>query len=143
MGIATLGLALSANAANVKLGAAGGALVFEPAEVTIKSGETVTWTNNIGFPHNVVFDEDNIPVSSTSTQKLQPTAPPWGSQIHSGIVLCQEYLERCCAAMGGGVKSGECRAMSTLPASVFMSGSRLSCGCTSLRMLWVRHSFTA
>ncbi len=63
MGLATLGLALSANAANVKLGAAGGALVFEPAEVTIKSGETVTWTNNIGFPHNVVFDEDNIPVS--------------------------------------------------------------------------------
>ncbi len=63
MGIASLGLALSANAANVKLGATGGALVFDPAEVTIKSGETVTWTNNIGFPHNIVFDEDNIPVS--------------------------------------------------------------------------------
>ena len=69
VGIATLGLALSANAANVKLGAAGGALVFEPAEVTIKSGETVTWTNNIGFPHNVVFDEDNIPVSLTFNPK--------------------------------------------------------------------------
>ena len=69
MGIATLGLALSANAATVKLGAAGGALVFEPAEVTIKSGETVTWTNNIGYPHNVVFDEDNIPVSHTSMEK--------------------------------------------------------------------------
>ena len=63
VGIASLGLALSANAASVKLGAAGGALVFDPAEVTIKSGETVTWTNNIGFPHNVVFDEDGIPVS--------------------------------------------------------------------------------
>ena len=62
MGIASLGLALSANAASVKLGATGGALVFDPAEVTIKSGETVTWTNNIGFPHNVVFDEDGIPV---------------------------------------------------------------------------------
>ena len=66
MGIASLGLALSANAANVKLGAAGGALVFDPAEVTIKSGETVTWTNNIGFPHNIVFDEDAIPVSLIS-----------------------------------------------------------------------------
>lgn len=63
VGIASLGLALSANAANVKLGATGGALVFDPAEVTIKSGETVTWTNNIGYPHNIVFDEDNIPVS--------------------------------------------------------------------------------
>ena len=62
MGIASLGLALSANAASVKLGADGGALVFEPATITIKAGESVTWTNNVGFPHNVVFDEDAIPV---------------------------------------------------------------------------------
>jgi plastocyanin len=46
----------------VKLGADGGALVFEPSTVTIKAGESVTWTNNVGFPHNVVFDEDAIPV---------------------------------------------------------------------------------
>ena len=62
--IATLGLALSAHAANVKLGADGGGLAFDPATVTIKAGESVTWTNNVGFPHNVVFDEDEIPVSS-------------------------------------------------------------------------------
>lgn len=62
VGIASLGLALSANAASVKLGADGGALVFEPSTVTIKAGESVTWTNNVGFPHNVVFDEDAIPV---------------------------------------------------------------------------------
>ena len=36
--------------------------MFDPATVTIKAGETVTWTNNVGFPHNVVFDEDSIPV---------------------------------------------------------------------------------
>jgi len=46
--IATLGLALSANAAAVKLGTDGGGLVFDPAEVTIKAGESVTWTNNAG-----------------------------------------------------------------------------------------------
>nr|P00300.1 RecName: Full=Plastocyanin [[Chlorella] fusca] len=45
----------------VKLGADSGALVFEPSSVTIKAGETVTWVNNAGFPHNIVFDEDEVP----------------------------------------------------------------------------------
>merc|ERR1712066_432094 len=27
----------------------------------ISSGETVEFVNNVGFPHNVVFDEDNVP----------------------------------------------------------------------------------
>lgn len=38
-----------------------GALVFEPSTVTISKGDTVTWTNNAGFPHNIVFDEDEVP----------------------------------------------------------------------------------
>merc|ERR1719243_150437 len=31
------------------------------AETKICKGDTVTWTNNKGGPHNVVFDEDDIP----------------------------------------------------------------------------------
>jgi len=46
------------------LSRASGALAFEPANVTIKSGESVKFVNNAGFPHNVVFDEDAVPVSS-------------------------------------------------------------------------------
>merc|ERR1719487_815532 len=58
---ATVILALSANAATVKLGSDAGSLVFVPDTTTIKAGETVEFVNNVGFPHNVVFDEDNIP----------------------------------------------------------------------------------
>ena len=87
VGVASLGLALSANAASVKLGAAGGALVFEPAEVTIKSGETVTWTNNIGFPHNVVFDEDGIPVNPLSLLHLH---------VHHWVHLPQPSIQDSC-----------------------------------------------
>lgn len=60
--VASLALALSASAdATVKLGADSGALVFEPSTVTVGAGETVTWVNNAGFPHNIVFDEDAVP----------------------------------------------------------------------------------
>ncbi len=37
--------------------------MFDPATVTIGKGENVTFVNNAGFPHNVVFDEDEVPVS--------------------------------------------------------------------------------
>ena len=68
LSIASVGLALSANAATVKLGADGGGLVFDPANLTVSAGDTVEWVNNVGFPHNVVFDEDEIPVSIFNRQ---------------------------------------------------------------------------
>lgn len=29
--------------------------------MTIAKGESITWVNNVGFPHNIVFDEDAVP----------------------------------------------------------------------------------
>merc|ERR1719262_1943808 len=63
------GLALStvnapgfaAETKTVKMGADSGQLVFVPDELKICKGDTVTWVNNKGGPHNVVFDEDAIP----------------------------------------------------------------------------------
>lgn len=52
--------------ATILLGSSTGGLVFEPATLTIKSGETITWKNNAGYPHNIVFDEDDVPVSFTT-----------------------------------------------------------------------------
>ena len=47
-------LAAQAYAADIQMGA-GGNLVFEPNEVTIKAGETVTFTNGDLPPHNIMF----------------------------------------------------------------------------------------
>merc|ERR1719356_2421577 len=63
------GLALSsvnapgfaAETKQVKMGSDSGQLVFVPDEIKICKGDSVTWTNNKGGPHNVVFDEDAIP----------------------------------------------------------------------------------
>jgi plastocyanin len=63
-GLVSVGLMstpVAANAADVKLGSDGGQLVFVPDEVTIKVGDSVTWSGNKGMPHNVVFDEEAVP----------------------------------------------------------------------------------
>merc|ERR1719263_1321883 len=55
----------------VKLGSDSGQLVFEPADITVKKGDSVTWVNNKAYPHNVVFDDEAVPdgvdASSLST----------------------------------------------------------------------------
>jgi plastocyanin len=45
----------------VKMGSDSGLLVFEPASISVKSGDTVTWVNNKMAPHNVIFDGATIP----------------------------------------------------------------------------------
>jgi plastocyanin len=63
-GVVTLGLTLAANAATVKLGGDDGSLAFVPDKLTVSSGEAIDFVNNAGFPHNIVFDEDAVPVRS-------------------------------------------------------------------------------
>lgn len=58
--LSTLSLTPSAAAAttDILVGSEQGELVFEPSTITIKSGETIKWVNNItaNSPCNVVFD---------------------------------------------------------------------------------------
>merc|ERR1719262_1546864 len=51
----------AAETKTVKMGSDSGQLVFIPDEIKICAGDTVTWVNNKGGPHNVVFDEDAVP----------------------------------------------------------------------------------
>jgi len=48
-------------ALEVLLGGGDGSLVFVPSEFSIASGEKIVFKNNAGFPHNVIFDEDEVP----------------------------------------------------------------------------------
>eukprot|EP01025_Chloroclados_australasicus_P008969 TRINITY_DN1336_c0_g1_i1.p1 TRINITY_DN1336_c0_g1~~TRINITY_DN1336_c0_g1_i1.p1 ORF type:complete len:153 (+),score=22.89 TRINITY_DN1336_c0_g1_i1:168-626(+) len=61
VGLTSIAMALSANAAQIKMGGDDGSLVFVPSDLTVSAGEEITWVNNKGFPHNVVFDEDEVP----------------------------------------------------------------------------------
>nr|XP_043614732.1 plastocyanin-like [Erigeron canadensis] len=54
-------LASNALAFEVLLGDDSGGLAFVPSSFSVAAGETIEFKNNIGFPHNVVFDEDEIP----------------------------------------------------------------------------------
>lgn len=53
--------ASNALAIEVLLGDNDGGLAFEPSTFSVASGEKIVFKNNRGFPHNVVFDEDEIP----------------------------------------------------------------------------------
>lgn len=71
------GLALStvnapgfaAETKTVKMGSDSGQLVFVPDELKICKGDTVTWVINKAGPHNVVFDEENVP-SGVDAEKI-------------------------------------------------------------------------
>ncbi|KAF5194399.1 Plastocyanin protein [Thalictrum thalictroides] len=58
---ATVMFASNAMAIEVLLGSDDGGLAFVPNNFSVSAGEKITFKNNAGFPHNVVFDEDEIP----------------------------------------------------------------------------------
>jgi len=63
-GLAATTVAKPAYAAETKevlMGTDAGGLKFVPEKIQVCVGDSVKWINNKGGPHNVVFDEDNIP----------------------------------------------------------------------------------
>lgn len=90
----------------VKMGSDGGLLVFEPATVTVAKGDTVTWENNKMAPHNVIFDENNVPGGKEVADKLtnkQLTFSPGESYSSTFDVDPGEYSYYCAPHRGAGM----------------------------------------
>jgi plastocyanin len=62
----------AAETVTVKMGADNGMLAFQPANVTIKAGDTVKWQNNKLPPHNIVFEDKALAAKSHSQLMFSP-----------------------------------------------------------------------
>jgi len=51
----------------VKMGSDSGMLMFDPADLTIHSGDVVKFVNNKLPPHNIVFDDKQIPAEAKAS----------------------------------------------------------------------------
>lgn len=97
-------LASNALAIDVKLGGDNGELFFFPQEFNVPSGETINFTNNQGFPHNVVFDEEAVP-PGVDAEKISQTeymnAP--GETFSVALTVKGTYKFYCEPHQAGGM----------------------------------------
>ena len=89
-------LASSAYAAEIQMGS-GGMLVFEPCELTVNVGDTVTFVNNELPPHNVMFaGHDEL---SHNDLAFSP-----GERIEVTFEKAGDYDFQCDPHAGAGMK---------------------------------------
>ena len=86
-----------AYAAEIQMGS-NGMLVFEPCELNVSVGESVTFVNNELPPHNVMFDE---PYQEMSHSDLAFTA---GESFEVVFDTAGDYHFQCDPHAGAGMK---------------------------------------
>ena len=89
-------LAAKAYAADIQMGA-GGNLVFEPNDITINAGETVTFTNGDLPPHNMIV-KDHPELSHGDLAFMS------GEQFAVTFVDAGDYEFQCDPHAGAGMK---------------------------------------
>jgi plastocyanin len=96
----------AAQTAAVKMGSDSGQLVFSPDEIKICKGDSITWTNNKGGPHNVVFDEEAIPSGVTTESVSMPEGELLGDEgatFTKKFEVAGEYSYYCEPHRGAGM----------------------------------------
>ena len=67
---------------------ANGAYVYQPAQLTIRPGDTVRWINVSGGPHNVAFYADKIPAGARSfLQGAMPSTMQGGRPLSGELMI--------------------------------------------------------
>ncbi|CAN1315257.1 Plastocyanin, chloroplastic [Linum perenne] len=93
-------------AVEILLGGDDGSLAFVPSKFSISSGETITFKNNAGFPHNIVFDEDEVPsgvdVAKISMSEEDLLNAP-GETYKVSLTEKGEYSFYCSPHQGAGM----------------------------------------
>ena len=96
----------AAETKTVKMGSDNGQLVFVPDEIKICKGDTVTWVNNKGGPHNVVFDEEAIPAGvSQESISMDDQLGEEGETFSKKFDIAGEYKYYCEPHRGAGMNA--------------------------------------
>tara|TARA_B100000795_G_scaffold225467_1_gene181205 strand:+ start:55 stop:771 length:717 start_codon:yes stop_codon:yes gene_type:complete len=96
----------AAETKSVKMGSDSGQLVFVPDEVKICKGDSITWINNKGGPHNVVFVEDAIPKGvSAESISMDDQLGDEGDVYTKKFDTPGSYEYYCEPHAGGGMKA--------------------------------------
>lgn len=91
-------------AASVKMGSDTGQLVYIPSELTICKGDSVTWVNNKGGPHNVVFQEGECPDGfDTDEASMDDVIGDPGGTFTYKFDIAGKYKYRCAPHSGAGM----------------------------------------
>ena len=85
----------------IKMGSDAGLLAFEPANLTIKAGDTVTWVNNKMAPHNVIFDTSDKGLADKLSHNQLTFAP--GENYSTTFDAPGEYTYYCAPHRGAGM----------------------------------------
>lgn len=103
---ASLIVAGNALAIQITLGSDDGGLVFIPQNFEVAAGEKITFFNNAGFPHNVVFDEDEVPAGVDASKISMPEEDLLNAQGDTYVVTLTEkgtYAFYCAPHQGAGM----------------------------------------
>jgi len=87
----------------VKMGTDNGMLKFEPAELTIKAGDTVKWVNNKMSPHNVVLDSSKVEAAQATKLSHKNLLFSPGESFESSFPEAGTYSYYCEPHRGAGM----------------------------------------